>query len=225
MSDRPKVTYGFVSFTEVDAGEHQSYNEWHLFDHMPEQLPLRGIVWGQRWVLSPELRASCRADAPLDRVHYVTLYLLADPITETVAEFFALARELRAKDRFHEHRTAHLSGPLVVVERLSAPRALVSPDAVPFRPNRGVHVRLGGRDDAWARAAIEVPGVAGAWTFSADDNSPPGLAGSHATWCWLDEPPALVAPRLSGLSESAELRFTATLAAVDPWGPWDWFDS
>src|SRR5688500_3866608 len=126
---RPKVTHGFVSFTEVEPGEHQSYNAWHLFDHLPEQLPLPGIVWGQRWVLSPTLERFRRADAPLDRVHYVTLYLLAAPVAETLAGFRALAQRLRGAGRFHLHRTSHLSGPLAVGGCVAAARAQVSAEA------------------------------------------------------------------------------------------------
>ena len=49
-----KVKVGFFSFTEItDPREHRAYNEWHQLDHMPEQLPIRGIAWGQRWVATP----------------------------------------------------------------------------------------------------------------------------------------------------------------------------
>jgi len=76
-----KVEAGFVSLTEVtDPTEHRSYNEWHQLDHLPEQLTLPGIAWGQRWVSTP---ACCTAravsTAPFDDVHYLTLYLLAAP--------------------------------------------------------------------------------------------------------------------------------------------------
>jgi len=48
MSDN-KIRLGFFSFTEItDPNEHHSYNEWHQLDHMPEQFPLSGIVYGQR---------------------------------------------------------------------------------------------------------------------------------------------------------------------------------
>ena len=53
----PKVVAGFFSFTEVEAGAHRSYNEWHLFDHLPEQFVLPGIAGGWRWVRTPALAA------------------------------------------------------------------------------------------------------------------------------------------------------------------------
>ena len=213
-----KVTHGFVSFTEVEAGEHQSYNQWHLFDHMPEQYPLPGIVFGQRWVLSPELRPQMDASAPLDRTHYVTLYLMTEPIEETLTDFRALAVELREKDRFHLHRTSHLAGALAVTSCHASAAALVSSAAVPFRPNRGVHVVLTEGD---ADAVVEQAGVAGAWVLRADEHSPPELRNTTAVWYWLDDDPAVVAPQLTRVGGAY---FSATFATVDPWSAWDWFD-
>ena len=213
-----KVTHGFVSFTEVEAGEHQSYNQWHLFDHMPEQYPLPGIVFGQRWVLSPELRPFMHANAPLDRTHYVTLYLMTGPMAETLADFRALAVELRDKDRFHMHRTSHLSGALAVSSCHASAAALVSADAMPFRPNQGAHVVLTEGD---ADAVVDQPGVAGAWVLRADEHSPVELQNTTAIWYWLDDDAAHVAPRTP---HAGDAYFSATFAAVDPWGNWDWFD-
>lgn len=221
-----KVAFGFVSFTEVEAGAHESYNRWHLFDHLPEQLPLDGIVWGQRWVLTPELRATCRAAAPLDRVHYVTLYLLAEPIDTTLAEFRALAVTLRGLGRFHQQRTAHLAGPLAVESAGTADPRVISAEAVPFRPCRGVHVRLERRGAASAASApLELgPGVAGTWTFTGHDElSPPELQGTRATWSWLDEDPTAVA-RDRAVPADPSLLFDGVLATVDPFAPWDWFE-
>src|SRR5205085_1789587 len=74
-----KVDLAYFSFTEItDPAEHGSYNEWHLFDHMPENLALPGIVWAQRWVASPNLPALAVDDA-LRPVHYVTVYLMTEP--------------------------------------------------------------------------------------------------------------------------------------------------
>ena len=54
-----KIRVGFFSFTEItDPAEHRSYNEWHQLDHMPEQYPLPGIAYGQRWVSTPACRAA-----------------------------------------------------------------------------------------------------------------------------------------------------------------------
>jgi hypothetical protein len=218
-----KATFGFVSFTEVEPGEHRSYNEWHLFDHLPEQLPLAGIVWGQRWVLTPALRERGVAQPPLDRIHYVTLYLLAEPIEQTLAEFRALAQTLRELGRFHEHRRSHLFGPLAVESWRSTDPAVISAEAVPFRPCTGVHVRLERADERSGWSAADLPGVVGTWTFTGHPElSPPELRPLRATWSWLDGDPAVTAAAAAPLA--ADPAFEATLATVDPAGPWDWFD-
>ena len=60
-----KVQIGFFSFTEItDPAEHRSYNEWHQLDHMPEQYPLAGVVFGQRWVSTPACRRARAYDDP-----------------------------------------------------------------------------------------------------------------------------------------------------------------
>ena len=229
-----KVVTGFFSFTEVEPGEHQSYNQWHLHDHQPEQLTIPGIAWGQRWVLAPALRLFRSASPPLDRVHYVTLYLLAEPLGETLDRFQALARQLRAADRFHQHRTAHLAGPLPVSGMHVAPRVSISAEAVPYLPGTGIHVRVtpahaeAGRPEA----LVDLPGVGGAWTFGhgrdGDGDGAGALADLHVTWCWLDGDPAAAAAAIDEVAPppptDAPVHFTGTLAAVDPHGPWDWFD-
>ncbi len=224
MRDPAKVVAGFVSFTEVTRpDEHDAYNRWHLLDHLPEQLPLPGIAWGQRWVLTPALRALSIAEPPLDRVHYVTLYLLAEPLEETLTAFLALGQELHRADRFHLHRRSHLSGPLRVAGAAAAPRVLVSPAAVPYRPAAGVHVRVERATSPTADLddLVGIDGVAGAWGFAGDARlSPPAVRDLAVTWCWLDDDPAAVAPRLRVDSDAL---FVGTLETIDPRGPWDWF--
>ena len=142
-----KVHIGFFSFTEVtDPSEHRSYNEWHQLDHMPEQYPIPGVAYGQRWVSTPACRRARAVDAaPLAPIHYMTLYLMGDPVDATLVAFRALGERLRGADRFFEHRRSRLSGPFAVTGTVAAPRVLVSADAVPFRPNRGVYVVVHGK--------------------------------------------------------------------------------
>lgn len=137
--DGGKVRIGFFSFTEVtDPGAHQAYNAWHQLDHLPEQLPVGGIAWGQRWVSTPACRAARVVDGDLlSPAHYVTLYLMTDPVEETLDEFAALARRLREEGRFFGPRRSYLSGPFDVLDTAAAPRVHVSAAAVPYRPNTG----------------------------------------------------------------------------------------
>ncbi|MGH9017152.1 MAG: hypothetical protein ACRDY1_05330 [Acidimicrobiales bacterium] len=246
----PKVTVGFFSFTEItDAAEHRAYNEWHQLDHMPEQYPLPGIVYGQRWVSTPGCRAARAVDGELlAPVHYVTLYLMSEPIVATLDEFRLLGAELRRVGRFHHHRRALLSGPFAVETAAAAPRVLVSGAAVPYRPNRGAYVVVerrpsparAGRGDATATddaddsprpvgELLSVPGVAGVWSFASDDERPGWRPGHHrVTVCFLDRAPLEVAPALAPTvghgPRAASVVHAGPVETIVPW-QWDWFEA
>jgi hypothetical protein len=212
---RSKVKVGFFSFTEItDPGEHLSYNAWHQLDHMPEQFPLPGIAYGQRWVSTPACRAARVASgALLDSIHYMTLYLIAEPVEDTLRDFRQLGRDLYDAGRFHHHRRAHLSGPFALVETNAAPRVLISAEAVPYRPHRGVYVVVQDR----ARTAIDTgawcaqPGVAGVWVFADDAR--------RVTVAWLDEIDPVRAEAPPG---TAGADLAGPMETITPW-QWDWF--
>ena len=248
-----KVRVGFFSFTEVtDPAEHHSYNEWHQLDHMPEQYPIPGVAWGQRWVSTPACRRARAVDGGrLAPIHYVTLYLMTDPVPETLREFAALGKHLHEVGRFHEHRRSLLSGPFAAVAALASPRALVSPAAVPFRPCTGVYVLLetlveGASPDAVRRppdaAVLEVAAVAGAWSFASGqdlvdtgDMAGRWRAGAHrVTVCYLDGDPLEAARALDevlvpgghespGTGDALEPVLAGPFETITPWR-WDWFD-
>jgi len=242
----PKVLVGFFSFTEItDPTQHVAYNAWHQLDHMPEQYPLPGVAHGERWVSTPACRAARAAESPrLAPVHYMTLYLMGEPLERTLEEFRSLGEQLRQVGRFHEHRRARLSGPFEVTGMHAAPRVLVSDEAVAFRPNRGVYVVVTERAEAGpgaGRAAdavgglvprlLETPGVAGVWTFTGSDRFSllgwrPG--GCDIAVCFLDVEPLAVADRLGGLATGASaptspVEFAGPFETVTPWR-WDWFE-
>lgn len=223
-----KVKVGYFSFTEItDPGEHRSYNEWHQLDHMPEQYPLPGLAFGQRWVSTPACRAAREVDEePLRQVHYITLYLMTEPVKETLEEFMALGQRLREKNRFHLHRRSHLSGPFKVAATEAAARVLISAEAVPYRPNFGVYVIVEELADDKAfdvdlSQLIAVPGVAGAWAF--------GSGSRQITVCFLDDAPLEVAAELRPAlvkrwdHSSSRAVFAGPLETIVPW-QWDWFD-
>lgn len=245
-----KVTTGFFSFTEItDPAEHRAYNEWHQLDHMPEQLPIPGIVFGQRWVSTPACRAARLVDEePVSAAHYMTLYLMADPIDVTLREFMDVGQQLRALGRFHLHRNAVLVGPHQWLDGHAAPRVLVGAEAVPYRPNRGVYVIVeepaDGVDpealdvwirslrESWVERACAVPGVAGVWQFASSPRlqGPTWSAGHRRiTVCYLDDAPLTVAAALRPLVRE---RWTSGLVRPVLAGPletvmpyqWDWFD-
>jgi len=231
-----KVRVGFFSFTEItDPGEHHSYNEWHQLDHMPEQFPLDGIAYGQRWVSTPACReARAVSEPPLDSIHYMTLYLMTEPLERTLAEFRQLGRDLRAAGRFHLHRRARLSGPFALRDAAVASRVLISAEAVPYRPNLGVYVEveeLPYGDDAAGegqvrrdhlRSLCAQPGVAGAWLFADEQR--------QVTVTWLDAAPRDMDDRLARLvtrrreSSTGRTVFAGSLETIMPW-QWTWFDT
>ncbi len=239
-----KVQLGFFSFTEItDPTEHRSYNEWHQLDHMPEQYPLAGVVYGQRWVSTPACRRSRAYDDPtLAPVHYVTLYLMGEPVDATLEEFRALGESLSEAGRFHQHRRSRLSGPFSVTGVHAARRVLVSADAVPYRPNRGIYVvvrdgrqgRPGETDEdaLLAAALLDSSGVAGVWTFAADDRFDGHgwrTGDKTITVCYLDAEPLTVSPALGDIvrgaigQSSRTALFAGPLETITPWS-WDWFD-
>ena len=223
-----KVKVGYFSFTEItDPKEHHSYNEWHQLDHMPEQYPLPGLAFGQRWVSTPACRAAREVDEePLRSVHYITLYLMTEPVKETLEKFMALGQQLREKNRFHLHRRSHLSGPFQLVATEAAGRVLISAEAVPYRPNFGVYVIVeelaeGSPFDLDLSPLVAVPGVAGAWVF--------GAGRRQISVCFLDDAPLGVADGLRPAlvkrwaDSSSRAVFAGPLETIVPWR-WDWFD-
>jgi hypothetical protein len=249
-----KVKVGFFSFTEItDPREHRAYNEWHQLDHMPEQLPLRGVAWGQRWVATPACaRARDAAEAPLDRVHYLTQYLMTDPVDATLDEFWRWGAQLNAMGRFHRHRHSHLNGAFLLAETYAARRIRIAPEAVPYRPNRGALVVLEdpleprGLDayDEWLHLVhwpdvLEVPGVAGIWNFAELDKSRAienRRAARRLTMLYLDDdPPGVLerlrkresewraAGRMPDFSQTVRTLYRCPFQTIIPW-QWDWFD-
>jgi hypothetical protein len=220
----PRVEVGFFSFTEVPHGRHRAYNEWHQLDHQPAQHVLPGIAHGERWVCTPQNRAAAPVlDPELGRAQYLTLYLMTEPLAETLRGFRHLAAELQAVDRFFTDRTAHLAGAWRVRERWAAPRVLVDAAVVPWRPATGVVAVV---DDAGVPTAplperLAVEGVAGAWRFERDpaihhDSWP--TADVAITVAWVDGDPGAVAAAVGG-----DARHVAAYDTIRP-GAWDWFD-
>src|SRR5947209_10888635 len=151
-----KVKAGFFSFTEVLDSRHREYNEWHLFDHMPENLKLHGLQWGQRWVATRALmERRLVANGDLARTQYVTLYLITAPVQQAIDDFYALGRELYAQGRWFDARKAHLTGPFTLVETYVSSRLAFDADALPYRPNRGVLVTVQAQTDAATDAGLD----------------------------------------------------------------------
>lgn len=175
----------FFSFVELtDPTMHRPYNEWHQLDHLAENRALPGVAWGDRWrVPNPPANSGTDAAPEFAGVDYVAMYWFRPPYERSVADWTKLG-----EDSFQWGRGPLLPGvrrPLtaffVPVQGYVAPEALVNPDVLPFRPNRGLHVTLSAFEDEHGAEAHEqfrwydrvrvpdllgVDGVAGAWTFA-----------------------------------------------------------
>ncbi len=254
--DLGKVKLGYFSFTEItDPAEHRLYNEWHQLDHMPEQFPLEGMAHGQRWVHSPRCRdARMHVDPELDATHYMTLYLMGEPLEQTLRDFIDLGAKLSALGRFHRKRRGLMSGPFLLLKKYVSPRLSVSADCLPHRPCRGIlvvmhDVAAGARADAFATwldrvhypDMLGIDGIAGVWTFFSRGefseafvrNNPPGR---RIAVYYLDGDPIDVVAEMNARSPAwqregrlPDFSDAATLRFAAPLETitpwqWDWFD-
>ena len=252
-----KVKLGFFSFTEItDPRQHRAYNEWHMLDHMPEQFPIEGIAWGERFVSTPACtRARLVADPMLAPAHYMTCYFLTEPVDRTLKDFVDWGGQLRGLGRFFQHRKAHLGGPFLLLKGYAASRVLISPEAVPYRPKRGVIVHVWDLVDAAAEERVAgwqdrvhipdllgLPGVAGIWSFMSRAEIPGIFAnanppGRRISLIYLDEDPLGVTEALGRKREEwrragrlphlgREMR-EVFLGPLEAIAPWrwDWFDA
>ena len=188
----------------------------HQLDHMPEQYQIPGLVLGQRWRSSPECnRARAVESEQLAPVRHAVCYLMTEPVQRTLDDFFELGRRLAELGRYPHPRRSLLLGAFHVLATYAAPRALISGEVVPYRPNRGIYLLVEqptdlARLDAWLRwgheenlpELVSMDGVAGAWTYTSSplyrrETSTPGEY--RVTACYLDEDPATVAEGLRSL--------------------------
>ncbi len=211
-----RVELGFFSLSgHAVRGDDRPYLRWHQLDHMPEQYQLPGLVFGQRWAATPADRAARAAAADRwSEVEHVVLYLMGEPLDVTLDEFLTLGRKLAEMGRYSERLPSRYRGGLRLLETWASPAALVSPEVVPFRPNRGIYLIVeeatdrGRYDDHLRRVHAEVlpglvsvPGVAGIWVFATSSaiRKPNFDDGDYRiTVCYLDDEPAAVAERLRG---------------------------
>lgn len=240
-----RVKVGFFSLTRhAESGDDRSYLEWHQLDHMPEQYQLHGLVVGQRWAST----AACRAVRAAERgdwssIEHVVCYMMGNPVDETVDEFLTFGRHLAELGRFPYNMPSQYRGALRLLETHAARRVLISPEVVPFRPHAGVYLivdepteRDRPTQDAYLQRRhtellpelVEVPGVAGAWSFATTRaiRRPAFTEGDYRmTLCYLDDEPAAVGERLRPLMARWEADEPIQLALAAPFESvvrWDW---
>lgn len=216
--------HGFFSFTSVtNSADHCAYNEWHQLDHRPENLALDGVRYGERWVRTPECAAASTADRRLAPTHYVNLYWFRPPIADAVTKWQGLAEQAFQWGRRQDIAlcTRPLMGFFDIVKGYVRPEVLVSIEALPFRPTRGVIVEVVQLSqphsigvEAFYRwvdtvampAVLRVDGVAGAYTFaSVTSTIDAGFAASDDARTF--EP--------TGAAQAGSLRITVTYCDDD----------
>lgn len=214
-----RVRLAFLSLTgTVPSGRDAEYLEWHAMDHMPEQYGLPGMLNGQRWRSTPGCRRARAAESDeLAVVENVVCYLMGDPPDTTLDEFIALGRTLADKGRYPEAVPSRQLGAYELLAAHAAPRALVSADVVPWRPNLGIYLlveKINDRASAgpflqdvqreFLPALLDVPGVAGVWWFGTSpryrrDGFTTG--DYRITVCYLDSEPEEVGAALRPVVE------------------------
>lgn len=193
------IRYAFLSLSARHAeGRDEEYIEWHSLDHRPEQYRLPELRNALRLVSTPECRALRAASVPeYDAIDHVMTYLFIGD--DDIAAFSELGRALGEGGRMPIRLpsvgfvTARLAG------KVAAPRVVAGSDVIPWRPHHGTYLIIeeGHADPA---ALVDLPGVAGVWWYHGVQ--PPAQfgtvsAGRQATFCYLDEDPVAMAPRLN----------------------------
>lgn len=240
-----RVKAGFFSMTppvteEEDISE---YLRWHLLDHMPEQFQLPGIVHAMRWIADGVYGDQRIAgQGKLERIGSVVNYLVGDPVQQTHDDFMELGPRLAEMGRFPQRRPSLQLSMLALLHWYGAPRALISPEVVPFRPHRGVLVIVeeptGSDTVGWLQwlharhypSLLDVAGVAGAWMYGSSRvwKLHPGCRADphYVTVVYLDEDPLQTTKALASVVEkrwasgAARPLFAGPLRTMMYWDAW-----
>lgn len=188
----------FVSMaTRHPDGSDADYLRWHTIDHRPEQHRLTAFRASLRLVSTPACR-SVRAVSHdrFDPVDHVMTYFFTEP--GGLEGFLELGKALRDAGRIPTLLPPVERGVYQVDAKASAPDVKVGADVLPWYPIRGVFLLLE-KGTAPAIGLLDVAGVAGVWSASADSvdaRSADARPGQSITYCFLDDDPVDTADRL-----------------------------
>ncbi|OBI43363.1 hypothetical protein [Mycobacterium sp. E796] len=259
MRGCPLTFFSFVALDDPEPELHRRYNAWHQLDHRPENLALPGVAWGDRWARTAECRVTSVADAELADTDYVAMYWFRNPVRQAVREW-----EQLGVDSFEWGRGPMIPGvrrTLLAffrpVKGYAAASSLVSPAVIPYRPNRGLHLTmtrfadpLGAdtheshrwEDRILIPELLDIPGVAGAWTFSLVRHQDDGLGlrrsgaadargALRIRLLYLDDDPVATSLRVRDdihaaeakrpdSAVSGEVMISTPLQTIIPWQDW-----
>ncbi len=235
----------------TDPAQHRAENELFQLYHQPELRSRPAVAWADRWVSAPDC-VGRSAVTPEGRFDYASICWLRPPAhanARALAEHFERAAQLGLHSRGRAETT--LDTFMVPLKGYVRRQALLSADALPFRPNTGVYLivsRSHRHHDADAEDVFRwydqtrIPdllgcaGAVGAWTFAAREFYAPDrdLAKPmlRMTLVYLERDPLafaddvakLPAARLRDTRHVETILFAGPLRAIVPW-QWDWFDA
>jgi hypothetical protein len=151
---------------------------------------------------------------------------LAAPSTP-LEEFFALGADLRAAGRMPLALPSVELGGYRFDAAVAAARVQIAAEVLPWRPATGVYLLV--EDGAGTPVdLVDVPGVAGLWSFLGDSSIHPRLAptgGRRLTVCYLDDAPVATAHRLTAVLQTRWEQNESTRLMASPFmalTPWKW---
>jgi hypothetical protein len=230
----------------TDPARHRAENELFQLYHQPELRSLPEVAWVDRWVCAPDCAARS-AQAADCRFDYAAISWLRPPAhasARAATEHFERAAQLGLHS--HAWAEATLDVFMVPLKAYVRPTALLSTDALPFRPNTGAYLiisRFHRHHDAEAEDVfrwydqtripklLDCAGAVGAWTFAARDFYAPDRDLTQPmlrmTLVYLERDPLAFADQVAKLkshdtSSVETILFAGPLRAIVPW-QWDWF--
>jgi len=232
----------------TDPARHRAENELFQLYHQPELRRLPEVAWIDRWVNDPNY-AVLSAQTAGCRFDYAAISWLRPPAHSSARacmEHFERAAQLGLHSRAWAETT--LDAFMAPLKGYVRPTALLSAEALPFRPNSGVYLivsRFHRHHDAEAEdvfrwydqtripALLDCHGAVGAWTFAAREFYAPdrdlNQPMPRMTLVYLDRDPLAFADQASKLTprdtgDVEQVVFAGPLRAIVPW-QWDWFDA
>jgi hypothetical protein len=244
----PMIHIALIRLT--DPAKHRDENELFQLYHQPELRSLPEIAWVDRFVNAPD----CARRATHDKAHaidYAAITWLrgeAHVAARALGEHFERAAQLGLHSRGWAETI--FEGFLVPLKGYVRKEALLSAEALPFRPNTGAFVILHEffrhhdadaedvfrwYDQSRVPQLVDCEGAAGAWTFGAREFYAPGRdltkPARRLTVVYLDRDPLAFADAVAACSQTVRdtssieaILFAGPLRAIVPW-QWDWFDA
>lgn len=190
---------------DCDADAIEGWNRWYDLEHLPPNVALDGIMYGNRYVATPALHELRRPGAALafadGRASFLTIYTLASDVAGVFADMTEYRERLVEADRMFpdDKKVVRLGDGLDLTWAVADPALKADEGDIPHLCHTAIHVALarGGADhyhEAWAPAAVEVPGVSAVLGLTSRYQEGQPVLMVHL----LDGEPAEVVPALRG---------------------------